>query len=363
MTIASHPTRLPFWIAEDSNSERIAERICLATISGLRRLKVGASIAPPRSRSGHRRSSGRGETAAVSHDHRHAFFTSVPALPAASSWTARGGTFRIRAMSKAPMFTPISRVGVATRQLVRPLPRLEIVLDPVADFARHLGRVFLGTDHHERSAHQPHIVVLLVGLLGRGRAVAVVAGAGRLRGRAAWRIRWQVVQRSRDLARLHDQLLRHSPATRRLPRASPCWDRSVTFVSTLASSVSNSQRIVAAASTSKCLGICRPISSKGLDRRGTPLGDAGHGRICSVWSAVEQQALGAEFPQRQKPGLDVRIVLGVVAGEDRIANDVEDAVPPPVVEDQADPFDRFFRRNAQRLGQVPQPLAPAVSPS
>ena len=35
-----------------SNSDRMAERMCLATIRGLRRLKVGASMAPPRSRSG-----------------------------------------------------------------------------------------------------------------------------------------------------------------------------------------------------------------------------------------------------------------------------------------------------------------------
>ena len=84
------------------------------------------------------------------------------------------------------MLTPISSVGVATRQLVRAVPGLEVLLDPVADLAGHLGRVLLGADHHERTAHQPHIVVLLVGLLGDGRAVAVVAGAGRVRGRAGW---------------------------------------------------------------------------------------------------------------------------------------------------------------------------------
>src|SRR5262249_25740256 len=36
----------------NSSSERIAERTCLATMSGLRRLNVGASIEPPRMRSG-----------------------------------------------------------------------------------------------------------------------------------------------------------------------------------------------------------------------------------------------------------------------------------------------------------------------
>ena len=44
--------RLPAALDRSSNSERMAERICLATISGFRRLKAGASIAPPRSRRG-----------------------------------------------------------------------------------------------------------------------------------------------------------------------------------------------------------------------------------------------------------------------------------------------------------------------
>ena len=56
--------------------------------------------------------------------------------------------------------------------------RLEIVLDAVADLAGHLGRVFLGSNHHKRSAHQPDIVIFLIGLLGNRRAVAVVASAG-----------------------------------------------------------------------------------------------------------------------------------------------------------------------------------------
>ena len=47
----ARPSRPVPWTAS-SNSDRMAERMCLATISGLRRLKAGASMAPPSSRSG-----------------------------------------------------------------------------------------------------------------------------------------------------------------------------------------------------------------------------------------------------------------------------------------------------------------------
>ena len=45
------PSR-PDSVDRSSNSDRIAERTCLATISGLRRLNAGASMEPPSSRSG-----------------------------------------------------------------------------------------------------------------------------------------------------------------------------------------------------------------------------------------------------------------------------------------------------------------------
>jgi hypothetical protein len=57
--------------------------------------------------------------------------------------------------------------------------QLEILLDPVADLAGHLGGVFLRVDHRERSAHQPHVVVFTVGLLRDGVSRAVVPGTGR----------------------------------------------------------------------------------------------------------------------------------------------------------------------------------------
>ena len=66
-------------------------------------------------------------------------------------------------------------------QAVRPaVPGLELLLDLVADLARHLGSVLLCCDHDEGALHQPNIVVLLVGLLGDGRTVAVVPCACRV---------------------------------------------------------------------------------------------------------------------------------------------------------------------------------------
>ena len=107
-------------------------------------------------------------------------------------------------------------------------------------------------------------------------------------------IRWQVVQRSRDLARLDDELLQvHLPhvAARGFSRC----DRSVTLRSTLASSVRNSQSIVTAASTSSVFGVGGPLLDEGLDCRGSPLGEQATGVLVGL-SGVEQQALRVGSP-------------------------------------------------------------------
>src|SRR5271157_3313455 len=57
------------------------------------------------------------------------------------------------------------------------VPGLEVLLDLVADLAGNLGSMLLRCDHDERSAYQPHVVVLSIGLLGDGGPVAVISGA------------------------------------------------------------------------------------------------------------------------------------------------------------------------------------------
>ena len=164
-------------------------------------------------------------------------------------------------MSRAPMFTPISRVGVATRQLVRPCRDLKSFSILIADLAGNLGRVFLGADHHERAAHQPDIVVLLLRAARSWSCRGSCGGCRRRSGRVGWSTRWQVVQRSRTWLVSTTSFSRftcHTSAqeflllrAQRDFREQPC-----------VSSVRNSQSIVAAASTSSVSG-GQPTSSRG----------------------------------------------------------------------------------------------------
>ena len=175
-------------------------------------------------------------------------------------------------------------------------------------------------------------------------------------------IRWQVVQRSRtwlfSTTSFSTFTCHTSP-----PRGFSFCERSVTFVRTLASSVRNSHSIVAAASTSSVSGCDAHFLTRAWTAEAPRLGDQATG-VVVVLARSEQQAFGPELPQRQQPRLDVRVVLGVVAGEDRVAGDVEDAAPPPVVEDQA------RRASTASSGEIPiasaqfrSPLLLGVTPS
>ena len=123
-----------------------------------------------------------GRTTAVSDHHGHPFLTTGPSGPL----PVVGGTgwhVSHQGHVQGPDVHTEFQGRRGDKAVGPTLGRLEIVFDPIPDFPRHLGRVFLGTDHHERSAHQPNIVVFLIRLLGHRGAVAVVPGTGGIRGR------------------------------------------------------------------------------------------------------------------------------------------------------------------------------------
>ena len=118
--------------------------------------------------------------ATVRHHNGHSLFTSGPPgpLPVVSSF---GRDVSHQSHVERPDVHAHFQGRRSHEAVSATMPRFEVVLDAVADFARNLGRVFLGTHHYERLAHQPHIVVVLLRLLGRGCAVTVVAGTGGIR--------------------------------------------------------------------------------------------------------------------------------------------------------------------------------------
>ena len=118
--------------------------------------------------------------AAVGDDDRHSLLTTRPSssLPVVGS---PGWDVPHQGHVQDPDVDAHLQRGRGDQAVGLAVPGLEVLLDLVADLAGHLGGVLLGCDHHERSAHQPHVVVLSIGLLGDRRAMAVVAGAGRLR--------------------------------------------------------------------------------------------------------------------------------------------------------------------------------------
>ena len=177
-------------------------------------------------------------------------------------------------------------------------------------------------------------------------------------------IRWQVVQRSRTLLGSTQHLLGVRPATRRPPAASPSASAASTFVSSFASSVRNSQSAVAAASTSSVSGVGRPLPQEGLDSRGRPsLGQqaAGVAGRSGPPSAAGPRA-GTPAAAAGPPGCTGRPWRG--SGRRSGRRGRRDAVPPPVVEQQADRLDRLLGRDAHQ--RRPRPAAPClagVSPS
>ena len=244
--------------------------------------------------------------AAVGHDHRHPLLTTgspgpLPVVRRTRRHVAHQGHVQ------GPDIDAHLQGRRGDQAIRAAMFGFEILLDLVADLAGHLGRVFLGADHHEGTAHQPHVVVFLVRRLRYGRAVAVVPGAGPASGRSGGQT---LAGRAAfpDIALLHHELLGVHLPRRHVPRA---------FLSASERHLREELGFVGQELPQhrggrihvESFGTGSPFFQEGLHCRGALLGDQATG-ILVVLARREQQAFGAKLPERQQPGLDVRIVLG-----------------------------------------------------